>query len=113
MAEWLGTALQKLLQRFESASDLSKSALQVIVAHFFIISREFKGRSAPTNSTPQKNKESHLAATLPQYPAKVAYVMQDIVIQRHAPRAYRYFPTLLAMNKLCALSITDNTPNGN
>ena len=35
MAEWLGTALQKLLQRFESASDLSKSALQVIVAHFF------------------------------------------------------------------------------
>ncbi len=24
MAEWLGTALQKLLQRFESASDLKK-----------------------------------------------------------------------------------------
>ena len=24
MAEWLGTALQKLLQRFESASDLDK-----------------------------------------------------------------------------------------
>ena len=24
MAEWLGTALQKLLQRFESASDLAK-----------------------------------------------------------------------------------------
>lgn len=94
------------------ASDLSKSALQVIVAHFFIISREFKSRSTPTNSTPPK-KESHLAATLPQYPANVAYVMQDIVFQRHAPRAYRYFLTLLAMNKLCALSITDNTPNGN
>ena len=25
MAEWLGSALQKLLQRFESASDLDKS----------------------------------------------------------------------------------------
>lgn len=24
MAEWLGTALQKLLQRFESASDLER-----------------------------------------------------------------------------------------
>ena len=57
MAEWLGTALQKLLQRFESASDLSKSALQVIVAHFFIISREFKSRSTPTHSTPPKKGE--------------------------------------------------------
>ena len=56
MAEWLGTALQKLLQRFESASDLSKSALQVIVAHFFIISREFKSRSSPTHSPPKKGE---------------------------------------------------------
>ena len=70
-------------------------------------------RPIGTHAQPPKNKESHLAATLPQYPAKVAYVMQDIVFQRHAPKAYRYFPTLLAMNKLCALSITDNTPNGN
>ena len=114
MAEWLGTALQKLLQRFESASDLTKSALQVIVAHFFYYqSGVQKPIGAPRTAPPKKNKESHLAATLPQYPANVAYVMQDIVFQRHAPRAYRYFPTLLAMNKLCALSITDNTPNGN
>ena len=56
MAEWLGTALQKLLQRFESASDLTKSALQVIVAHFFIISREFKSRSSPTHSPPKKGE---------------------------------------------------------
>lgn len=30
MAEWLGTALQKLLQRFESASDLALYAIAVI-----------------------------------------------------------------------------------
>ncbi len=41
MAERLGTALQKLLQRFESASDLKKSALQVIVAHFFVSEDKF------------------------------------------------------------------------
>ena len=35
MAEWLGTALQKLLQRFESASDLYKTALQCTVRRFF------------------------------------------------------------------------------
>ncbi len=35
MAEWLGTALQKLLQRFESASDLKKNALQYAVRRFY------------------------------------------------------------------------------
>ena len=35
MAERLGTALQKLLQRFESASDLVKTALQLSVRRFF------------------------------------------------------------------------------
>lgn len=34
MAERLGTALQKLLQRFESASDLSKMPLQIAVGAF-------------------------------------------------------------------------------
>lgn len=34
MAERLGTALQKLLQRFESASDLTKMPLQVSVGAF-------------------------------------------------------------------------------
>lgn len=34
MAERLGTALQKLLQRFESASDLSKMPLQSSVGAF-------------------------------------------------------------------------------
>ena len=34
MAERLGTALQKLLQRFESASDLTKTALQYTVRWF-------------------------------------------------------------------------------
>ena len=112
MAEWLGTALQKLLQRFESASDLTKVRYKLLWRTFLLSVGSSKADRRPTHSTPQK-KESHLAATLPQYPANVAYVMQDIVFQRHAPRAYRYFPTLLAMNKLCALSITDNTPNGN
>ena len=58
MAEWLGTALQKLLQRFESASDLTKSALQVIVAHFFLLSvGSSKADQRPTNSTPPKKGE--------------------------------------------------------
>ena len=35
MAERLGTALQKLLQRFESASDLDKTALQYTVRQFY------------------------------------------------------------------------------
>ncbi len=35
MAEWLGTALQKLLQRFESASDLTKTALEQLLTLFF------------------------------------------------------------------------------
>ena len=35
MAERLGTALQKLLQRFESASDLIKNALQYAVRRFY------------------------------------------------------------------------------
>lgn len=30
MAERLGTALQKLLQRFESASDLAKTVLELL-----------------------------------------------------------------------------------
>ncbi len=34
MAEWLGTALQKLLQRFESASDLAETALQIAAMRF-------------------------------------------------------------------------------
>ena len=34
MAEWLGTALQKLLQRFESASDLTKTALEITLTLF-------------------------------------------------------------------------------
>lgn len=34
MAERLGTALQKLLQRFESASDLMKMPLQIAVGAF-------------------------------------------------------------------------------
>lgn len=34
MAERLGTALQKLLQRFESASDLTKTALQYAARRF-------------------------------------------------------------------------------
>ncbi len=34
MAEWLGTALQKLLQRFESASDLTETALQASETRF-------------------------------------------------------------------------------
>ena len=37
MAEWLGTALQKLLQRFESASDLDKAALTVHCEAAFVL----------------------------------------------------------------------------
>ena len=37
MAEWLGTALQKLLQRFESASDLTETALQIFVTLFYFL----------------------------------------------------------------------------
>ena len=36
MAEWLGRGLQNLVQRFESASDLQKDALQYTVTHLFI-----------------------------------------------------------------------------
>ncbi len=35
MAEWLGKGLQNLVQRFESASDLVKTALQLSVWRFF------------------------------------------------------------------------------
>ncbi len=35
MAEWLGTALQKLLQRFEPASDLRKPVFIALV--FYIV----------------------------------------------------------------------------
>ena len=35
MAEWLGTGLQNLLQRFESASDLTKTALETLLTLFF------------------------------------------------------------------------------
>ncbi len=34
MAEWLGKGLQNLVQRFESASDLTKTALQISVTLF-------------------------------------------------------------------------------
>ena len=37
MAEWLGTALQKLLQRFESASDLQKHYLMGGAFLFFAV----------------------------------------------------------------------------
>ncbi len=41
MAEWLGTALQKLLQRFESASDLKKKPRHsfITTTRFFLRSR--------------------------------------------------------------------------
>lgn len=34
MAEWLGKGLQNLVQRFESASDLIKTALQITAMRF-------------------------------------------------------------------------------
>ena len=34
MAEWLGKGLQNLVQRFESASDLTETALQISVTRF-------------------------------------------------------------------------------
>ena len=34
MAEWLGKGLQNLVQRFESASDLTKTALHMSVTRF-------------------------------------------------------------------------------
>ena len=34
MAEWLGKGLQNLVQRFESASDLTKTPLQAIATVF-------------------------------------------------------------------------------
>ena len=34
MAEWLGKGLQNLVQRFESASDLTETALQISVTLF-------------------------------------------------------------------------------
>ena len=34
MAEWLGKGLQNLIQRFESASDLTKTALQASATRF-------------------------------------------------------------------------------
>ena len=34
MAEWLGKGLQNLIQRFESASDLTKTALQMPATRF-------------------------------------------------------------------------------
>ena len=36
MAEWLGTGLQNPLQRFESASDLIKTGLQVLESCFIL-----------------------------------------------------------------------------
>ena len=35
MAEWLGRGLQNLVQRFESASDLTKAALEILLTLFF------------------------------------------------------------------------------
>ena len=40
MAEWLGKGLQNLVQRFESASDLTKTVLQCSVRRFFIFLRQ-------------------------------------------------------------------------
>ena len=37
MAEWLGKGLQNLLQRFESASDLTKAALEITLTLFFVV----------------------------------------------------------------------------
>lgn len=34
MAEWLGKGLQNLVQRFESASDLTETALQMSATRF-------------------------------------------------------------------------------
>ena len=34
MAEWLGKGLQNLVQRFESASDLTETALQISATRF-------------------------------------------------------------------------------
>ena len=34
MAEWLGKGLQNLVQRFESASDLTETALQIAAPRF-------------------------------------------------------------------------------
>lgn len=34
MAEWLGKGLQNLVQRFESASDLTETALQIAATRF-------------------------------------------------------------------------------
>ena len=45
MAEWLGTALQKLLQRFESASDLTKTALgNTLTLFLFLFVRYLYGK---------------------------------------------------------------------
>ena len=35
MAEWLGKGLQNLVQRFESASDLTETALRISVTLFY------------------------------------------------------------------------------
>ncbi len=35
MAEWQGRGLQNLVQRFESASDLTKTALEITLTLFF------------------------------------------------------------------------------
>ena len=40
MAEWLGTALQKLLQRFESAFDLEYPADVSLAGYFVFVLRE-------------------------------------------------------------------------
>ncbi len=36
MAEWLGKGLQNLVQRFESASDLTETALQLSTTRFYL-----------------------------------------------------------------------------
>ena len=59
MAEWLGSALQKLLQRFESASDLQPQKAPSISLGFFCIQRirpsslESGLKGAKTTSAPR------------------------------------------------------------
>ena len=46
MAEWLGTALQKLLQRFESASDLKKPFYKHLWRGFYFFTPKFTPKVA-------------------------------------------------------------------
>ena len=63
MAEWLGTALQKLLQRFESASDLKMSPSTLRVEGLFFFLRRFL-RLISTPKNLYKYKENHCGVQL-------------------------------------------------